>query len=444
MKAEKKEARRESRKQQGFAALLSSTRKYGADAAFIRRRDNRTRGENTMKKIIAAAFVALLFLCVAGCALAAEPAGIAETGTGVTLIPSAQWEKEFPDVYASYMATKDNAEVADHVKEYPMIATVYEGNAFSTYYGSARGHYYCVDDVKATGRPHALANCFTCKTADFTFMTNRDGVSAYSVPFEDALASVNESMGCYTCHANTPGQGNTVTHMYLKDALGEDFAKVPARTAVCAQCHVEYYFAKDTKATTLPYTGLAVMSPDDMYALYEAMDFADYTNPRTGVRQLKAQHPEFETYMGAGSVHANMFTCADCHMEKATKEDGSSYQSHALVSPLQSESIKKTCSACHADLDSFVHGIQDKMEARTIATGNKLAELADKLADAAASGKFSEEELNAIRALNRKGQWYWDFVFVENSEGAHNSRLDNDCLDKADALIAEALKLLEV
>ena len=33
----------------------------------------------------------------------------------------------------------------------------------------------------------------------------------------------------------------------------------------------------------------------------------------------------------------------------------------------------------------------------------------------------------------------WDFVFVENSEGAHNSRLDGSCLDKADALITEAL-----
>jgi hypothetical protein len=35
-------------------------------------------------------------------------------------------------------------------------------------------------------------------------------------------------------------------------------------------------------------------------------------------------------------------------------------------------------------------------------------------------------------------------VFVENSEGAHNSKLDNSCLDKADALIEEALSLLEI
>lgn len=394
-----------------------------------------------MRKIIAAAFLTVLLLCVS-CAAMADPAAVVETGTGVSLIPAAQWETVYPDVYASYMATQQNSESADHVAEYPMIATIYEGNAFSTYYGSARGHYFCVEDVKATGRPHGLANCFTCKTADFTHMVNEQGVSAYKLAFEDALASVNESMGCYTCHADDPAKGNTVTHTYLVDALGEDFARLPAATAVCAQCHVEYYFAGDTKATTLPYTSMAVLSPDDMYAYYEALDFADYTNPRTGVRQLKAQHPEFETYMGAGSVHAGMFTCADCHMEKITREDGTVYLSHRLVSPLDSEIIMATCASCHADLPAFVHGIQEKMEARTIATGNKLAELTDKLAGAVASGKYTEDELNAVRALNRKGQWYWDFVFVENSEGAHNSRLDNSCLDKADALIEEALSLL--
>jgi nitrite reductase (cytochrome c-552) len=34
---------------------------------------------------------------------------------------------------------------------------------------------------------------------------------------------------------------------------------------------------------------------------------------------LKAQHPEIETYLGEGSIHAKMgLTCADCHMEKVT------------------------------------------------------------------------------------------------------------------------------
>ena len=396
-----------------------------------------------MKKIIAAMFLAALFLCLAGCALAATPASVVETGTGVSVIPSSQWEATYPDIYASYMATEQDSEVSDYVADYPMIAVVYEGMAFNTYYASARGHYYCVKDVTETGRPHKLANCFTCKTADFTHMANEQGVSAYAIPFEEAQAGISESVGCYSCHANDPAKGITVTHTYLADAMGADMDKVAAANAACGQCHVEYYFAPDTKAATLPYTSLEVMTPDAMYEYYQAMDFSDYTNPRTGVRQLKAQHPEYETFLGAGSVHASMFTCADCHMEKVTKEDGTVYRSHTLMSPLKSETIMASCAPCHQDLAGFVHGIQEKMEARTIEIGNKLEELTNKLADAVASGKYTEEELDVIRGLNRKGLWYWDFVFVENSEGAHNSRLDNDCLDKADAIVNEALALFK-
>ena len=52
-----------------------------------------------------------------------------------------------------------------------------------------------------------------------------------------------------------------------------------------------------------------------------------------------------------------------------------------------------------------------------------------------------EKELDAIRALARDAQFYWDFVFVENSEGAHNPALTRDCLDKAERLTAEAMGL---
>ena len=41
----------------------------------------------------------------------------------------------------------------------------------------------------------------------------------------------------------------------------------------------------------------------------------------------------------------------------------------------------------------------------------------------------------------RNAQFYWNFVFVENSEGAHNSRLTHECLDKSEALIADTLAL---
>ena len=83
------------------------------------------------------------------------------------------------------------------------------------------------------------------------------------------------------------------------------------------------------------------------------------------------------------------------------------------------------------------------MEERTIAIGNQLEDLTEKLAAAVESGEYTEEELDAIRAVARDAQFYWDFVFVENSEGAHNSKLDSECLDKAEALINQALGMFK-
>ena len=393
-----------------------------------------------MKKTL---MLALCMLMIVTVCVSAQAATATQTGTGVTVIKAADWAEAYPDVYASYEKNAENKDIIDHVEEYPMIATVYEGMAFNKFYGSARGHYYTVQDVTSTGRPHALANCFTCKTPDFTAKVNNEGVSAYQIPFEDMLAEVNESVSCYNCHANT-GNELVVTHTYLADAMGEELAGLNAETASCAQCHVEYYFAPETKAVTLPYDSMAAMHPDAILEYFEEMQFADYTNPRTGVKQIKVQHPEFETYMGKGSVHASQFSCADCHMEKATNAAGETYTSHYWVSPLASESIQASCAACHPDLSGFVKGIQAKAEERTVAIGTKLETLTNQLADAVAAGTYTEEELDAIRQLNRKGQFYWDFVFVENSEGAHNSRLTTECLDKAEALIDEALTLIKL
>ena len=390
-----------------------------------------------MKKIVIAF---LMLMLLASTALAADPADVVETGTGITVIRAADWAEAYPDIYASYLKNEENAEALDHVQEYPSIAVVYEGMAFNTYYASARGHYYTVEDVTNTGRPHALANCFTCKTPDFTVMVNNNGVSAYTMPFEDMLAQVNESISCYNCHANDPST-ITVTHTYLSDALGEDFASVPAAVAACAQCHVEYYFDPETKATTLPYSGLDTMNPDAIYEYYTQLGFKDYENPRTGVQQIKVQHPEFETFM-AGSVHASTFTCADCHMGDAVNAQGETYANHYWVSPLASESIQATCAACHSDLEGFVRGIQEHAEERTIAIGEKLETLTNELAAAVEAGALGEEELSVIRELNRKGQFYWDFVFVENSEGAHNRKLTENCLDAAEELIDEATETL--
>ena len=401
-----------------------------------------------MKRLLIALSCILVLSAFAGCSAQNDPqttpdepqVNVTENANGV--VAADQWKEEYPEIYASFVANEENKIVFDHVEEYPMISVVYEGMAFNKYYNAARAHSYSLEDVQATGRPHALANCLTCKSADYTAIVNANGVAGYTLDFNETAAKLEEGISCYNCHANDVTQV-VVTHQYLTDALGDN-SGIDVSMQTCGQCHVEYYFNKETKAVTLPYNSIEEAHPDSILAYFNDMGFADYTNPRTGTQQIKVQHPEFETYTGEGSVHAGQFTCADCHMGTETKEDGTTYTSHTWTSPLDNpELVEQNCASCHSDLTAFVEGIQEKAEDRVYAIGYDLEELTNKLAAAVEGGEYSEDELNAIRALNRDAQFYWDFVFVENSEGAHNSKLTHACLDKAEALIAQANDLFK-
>ncbi|MCR5826136.1 MAG: ammonia-forming cytochrome c nitrite reductase subunit c552 [Oscillospiraceae bacterium] len=371
-----------------------------------------------------------------------------QTHSGVVVMTAADWQDEYPEIYESWMQTRESDEVTDYLEDYPMLRTLYEGYGFAISYSSARGHYYDVDDLLETGRPHALANCFTCKTPQFTNMVNEMGDEAYRLAFEDVQQQINEGISCYNCHANTPGTV-VVTHTYLTDSVGDDFDKIDAATLACGQCHNEYYFDPVTKAAKIGHNSIESMHPDAILDFFnnlmvDGQPFADWTNPRTGVRQIKVQHPEIETFLLEGSPHRDTFTCADCHMPEATRADGTTYPSHNLVSPLDDpELIANNCAQCHADLVSEVHAVQEEAERRTYAIGYELQYLTERLAAAVASGAYTEDELNAIRAIARDAQFYWDFVFVENAEGAHNPALTHECLDKAEALCNQAMLLFK-
>ena len=401
-----------------------------------------------MKKSLSLLLVLVLLLALAAPAYAASAKKV-ETKSGVTVMHAADWKEQFPNQYETWLQNQENDEIVDYLEAYPMLRTLYEGYGFAIDYGSARGHYYDVQDIEATGRPHPLANCWTCKTPDFTNMVNEEGIEAYKKDWTEVQSQVVEGISCYSCHANTPGE-ITGTHTYWIDAVGDDFDKIAPANLACGQCHNEYYFAPDTKATTIAHSSLAGMAPETMLAYFNdganfpnGEPFADWTNPRTGVKQIKVQHPEFETFLGAGSPHAATFTCADCHMAKETAADGTVYHSHNLTSPLENEAlIESTCSICHKDLVSEVKGVQDEIEARTYAIGDQLGALTEALAEAVASGKYTDEQLAAIRQNARDAQFYWDFVYVENAEGVHNPALSRDCLNRAETICAEATALL--
>ena len=367
----------------------------------------------------------------------AEPAEAAEAD-------AARMAEILPQIVVSMGANKDNSYVIDYLEQDPYLVTIYEGYGFAKDYGSARGHEYTLEDVAKTQRPHPKANCITCKTPDLHKMIEEQGVAVYSMPFDEVMPQMKQNVSCYSCHGADNGNDGAlaVTHQYVNEALGDNVSTIDASVLSCGQCHIEYYFTPEDSEAMMPYHSVEEMTPEAILAYYDALDFADWTQESTGTRLLKAQHPEMETFLQG--KHAALLSCAGCHMPTETTESGTEYRSHFLVSPLENEALLNSCAKCHGSTDmvEYVHGIQANVTARETEVGNKLAGLKEALAAAVTEGKMSEDELNAVRKLHREAQWFFDFSYVENSEGAHNSALDLHCLEVADGKIDEAMTLL--
>ena len=360
-------------------------------------------------------------------------------------VNAADWAAVYPDIVATMGENKANSYVVDYLEQDPYLVNIYEGYGFAKDYGSARGHEYCLTDVGKTQRPHPKANCLTCKTPNFAKLVNDQGVGVYSMPFEEVMPLMEENVSCYTCHGNDAGNGGAlvVTHSYVNKALGDNVSAIDPSVLSCGQCHIEYYFTPADSETMMPYHDVQSMRPEEILAYYDAIDFADWVQESTGARMLKAQHPEMETFLQG--KHAGLLNCADCHMPMDQSVDGTVYHSHLLVSPLENETLLSNCAACHGDTDmaSMVRRIQERVTARETEVGNALSDMKNALAAAVAAGEMPESRLDEVRKLYREAQWFFDFCYVENSEGAHNSELSLSCLSTSEGKIAEAMALLE-
>ena len=395
-------------------------------------------GENGIEAISGATVTSTAALTALNRAITGELPAEAAPASG-----KAVTEEVLSQVKVSMGGNDANSVATDYLEEDPYLKNIYEGFGFALDYASARGHSYTLEDVAKTARPHPKANCITCKTDDFARMVNTEGIGVYSMPFDEVYGKMVNTISCYTCHGDSMGADGmpTVTHSYVRTALGASMGEIPAATLACGQCHIEYYFTPSDSETMMPYHSVAEMTPEAILAYYNAMDFADWTQPSTGTRLLKAQHPEMETVMGSAHYAKTGMTCADCHMPAETTETGASYRSHYLVSLLA------TCARCHGSAEqtvTLVRTTQEKVTARETEVGNKLSAMKDALAAAVTENRLGETELEAVRRLHREAQWFFDFCYVENSEGAHNSALSLRCLDSSEKLIDEAMMKLGV
>jgi nitrite reductase (cytochrome c-552) len=374
----------------------------------------------------------------------------------------AVWGREYPAEYATYRKTVDQVRTkyggsealprtpdeADprstvsqsKIEEDPRLKTMWAGYAFSVDFREERGHAYMLEDQTFTKRqavvkqPGACMQCHASVYLPYKKLGNGDLIEGFrkmnAMPYADARKIVQHPVACIDCHdpdtmslrVTRPGFIIGIRELKafqgVKDYdVNKQASQKEMRAFVCGQCHVEYYFKGTDKQLTYPWSkGLKV---EEITAYYDEAGFKDWVHKQSGAPALKAQHPEFELWNQG--IHARSgVACADCHMPEI-KFQGQTITDHQVNSPLLK--IEASCTKCHRnvkpdELKRRVETEQDRFYKQRNVAMDALMGLIGDIEKAKSAGK-SDQELEAARYLQRRAQFYLDFVEAENSTGFH-------------------------
>lgn len=362
---------------------------------------------------------------------------------------SDRWGENFPrehDTWLQTMRTDFSSKHLGNVQEStldqrPDMVVLWAGYAFAKDYSTPRGHMYAIDDMRVslrTGTP-ALdtkdgpqpATCWSCKTFDVQRMMHQfseggkvDGITAF---FEKQWGELGPEMvnpiGCGNCH-NPETMSLQVVQPALIQAFerrGENISNATTqemRSLVCAQCHVEYYFAPPSRTLTFPWNnGFTV---EDMEAYYDdpKVTHVDWVHALSRAPMLKAQHPDYELFL-LGTHGQRGVSCADCHMPYIS-EGGVKVSDHHIMSPLQN--ISTTCGTCHRDsednLRTYVETYQDKLLELRNRVEPELVR-AHIMAKIAWDEGATEAQMAHVLQLIRQAGWRWDFAVASHGASFH-------------------------
>lgn len=378
-----------------------------------------------------------------------------------TMEDPAVWGKNFPQQYDGYLRTVDQVRTkyggseamprtptaADprsvvarsRLEEDPRLKTFWAGYAFATDYRERRGHAYMLEDQTYTERQNVVkqpGTCMHCHASvylPYKKLGDGDLIKGFekmnSMPYAEARKQVSHPVACIDCHdPNTmqlrvtrPGFLEGIRALKASQGITNYDVNTMAsrqemRSYVCGQCHVEYYFKGPEKRLTYPWSkGLKI---ENIVAYYDEVKFKDWTHKETGAPLLKAQHPEFELW--SQGIHARSgVACADCHMPYK-REGALKISDHHVRSPMLN--INHACQTCHrwpeTELKARVEEIQDRVFSLRNTAMDAVMDLIKDLKAAKEAGK-TEAALAPAYALQRKAQFYLDFIESENSLGFH-------------------------
>ncbi|MBI4346233.1 MAG: ammonia-forming cytochrome c nitrite reductase subunit c552 [Elusimicrobia bacterium] len=371
------------------------------------------------------------------------------------------WGKNFPLQYDGYKRTVDmvrtryggseakqrtpteadprSVVAQSKIEEDQRLKTIWAGYAFAKDFREERGHAYMLEDQTYTERqrvakqPGTCMHCHASVYVPYKRLGGGDLIRGFEtmnqMPYAEARKEVKHPVACIDCHdsqtmalrVTRPGFLEGIKALKAGEGI-QDYdpnkhaTRQEMRSFVCGQCHVEYYFKGPEKRLVYPWAkGLRV---DQIYATYAENGHKDWTHAESGAPALKAQHPEFELW--SQGIHSRAgVACADCHMPYK-REGGMKISDHHVRSPLLN--VNRSCQTCHKatedELKSRVHTIQARThELRNRAMDAVVALIGD--LKVAGKRKVPEAKLAKARELQRRAQFYLDFVEAENSTGFH-------------------------
>jgi nitrite reductase (cytochrome c-552) len=371
------------------------------------------------------------------------------------------WGKNFPLQYDMYLRTTDQQRTkyggsealpqtptdADprsvvaqsRLEEDPRLKTMWAGYAFSVDFRKKRGHAYMLEDQTYTQRvqqfnqPGTCIHCHASVYLPYRQAGGGDLIKGFEIvnhmPYKEARQHVTHPIACIDCHdsqtmqlrVTRPGFLEGIRALKASEGIKDYDPNTMAtrqemRSFVCGQCHVEYHFKGPEKRLTYPWAkGLQV---DQIADYYDETGFSDWTHAITGAPTLKAQHPEFE--MWNQGIHARSgVACADCHMPY-TRVGAQKISDHDVRSPLLN--INRACQTCHKWSEDELKARAETIQQRTFILRNRTMDALMALIDDIKKSKdagATDADLEQARKMQRRGQFYLDFIESENSNGFH-------------------------
>ncbi|MFC0309612.1 ammonia-forming nitrite reductase cytochrome c552 subunit [Gallibacterium trehalosifermentans] len=374
------------------------------------------------------------------------------------------YAEKYPLQYQSWLSTKQSEKIGDALEEDPRLVVLWGGYLFSSEYNHPRGHFYAVTDVRnilRTGGPKdensgpQPAACWTCKSPDVARLITEKGEDGYfGVKWAKWGSEIVNPIGCADCHDTNSAafaKGEPALRIARPHALRaldkvnwnfERSDKTDKRAAICANCHVEYYFAGDKKTVTFPWdNGLSV---DQMQKYYDDLDFKDWTHSLSKAPMLKAQHPDFEIWT-MGMHGKNGVTCVDCHMPKVQAADGQVYTDHNIGNPF--DNFQNTCANCHDQskekLEGIVNSRKERVNTMLITLEDQLVHAHFEAKAAWDAGATADEMKDALQDI-RHAQWRWDYAAASHGAFIHAPEVALSVLGSGVDKAADARRKLAV